>query len=306
MAKKYSWFLVSLAILYFLLFPSAAWGDYPVIRELSENDLIFLQIQGDIKQYYQAAVSRKSFPALQIFSYSPNETTSLFAIASRINLPYETISTLNGLESPEEIPENIPLLIPNIPGLFIPAVPQNDFELLLSSHRRDSTAAEVQIKIRRNKKNYVFLFIPGLRFSKLELAYFLGLLFRFPLPSGQITSLYGPRNSPINGQRHFHEGIDIAAHPGTDVYAAREGSVFQIGTDPVLGRFIILSHEGGYQTVYAHLEKQFVALNQSVYSGMIIGVTGNTGLSTGPHLHFEIRNLGENRDPIKLLSRASR
>ncbi len=145
-------------------------------------------------------------------------------------------------------------------------------------------------------------FFPGERFNPVERAFFLRILFRFPLGArGRLTSLYGTRASPFTGHPQFHDGIDIAAPEGTTVVAARDGTVAEVGQDPVLGTFIRLSHQGGYETVYGHLSEALVSLNQEVHSGMMIGKVGTTGRSTGPHLHFEIRRKGSLRDPLPLI-----
>jgi murein DD-endopeptidase MepM/ murein hydrolase activator NlpD len=103
-----------------------------------------------------------------------------------------------------------------------------------------------------------------------------------------------------------HDGIDLAAPAGTEVYAAREGRVVESGVDAVLGQYIVIAHEGGWSTVYGHLSMRRVRLNDRAESGMIIGNVGSTGQSTGPHLHFEVRNRGEPRDPEPLIPRGKR
>jgi murein DD-endopeptidase MepM/ murein hydrolase activator NlpD len=135
----------------------------------------------------------------------------------------------------------------------------------------------------------------------VERAYFLNILFRFPLSEGRLSSGYGPRKNPFTGHPEFHQGIDIAAPFGTDVVAARDGVVSLIGVDPVLGRYIQLLHEGGYETIYGHLSNVTVSLKQQIGSGMILGKVGSTGYSTGPHLHFEIRRKGKSKNPSSLL-----
>ena len=109
------------------------------------------------------------------------------------------------------------------------------------------------------------------------------------------------RRNPFDGHAEFHQGVDLAAPAGAEVYAARDGVVAESGYDAVLGYMVVLDHEAGYQTVYGHLERIEVALKQEVRSGMIIGRVGSTGYSTGPHLHFEIRRRGSSRDPGLLL-----
>ena len=144
-------------------------------------------------------------------------------------------------------------------------------------------------------------FYRGEDFTPIERAYFLNVLFRFPLPFGRLTSGYGTRDNPFTGDSEFHKGIDLAAPLGTEVFAARDGTVGLIGVDPIMGNMIILNHEAGYQTIYGHLAEVHVQLNDAVRSGMIIGAVGTTGYSTGPHLHFEIRRRGTSRDPAALL-----
>jgi murein DD-endopeptidase MepM/ murein hydrolase activator NlpD len=135
----------------------------------------------------------------------------------------------------------------------------------------------------------------------VERAFFLNILFRFPLPLGELTSGYGPRPNPLTGSPEYHHGVDIAAPEGIEVQAARDGQVEQAGFDPVLGNVVVLAHEGGYQTVYGHLRRILVSLNQRVRSGMIVGEVGSTGRVTGAHLHFEVRRKGSSRDPLPLL-----
>lgn len=124
-------------------------------------------------------------------------------------------------------------------------------------------------------------------------------LFSWPL-LGEITSGFGPRRHPITRERDFHEGIDIKAHQGTAVYAARAGKVSFAGPNGGYGYLIILDH-GLYETYYAHLSEILVYKGQFVETGRLIARSGNTGFSTGPHLHFEIRLRGIPLNPLAYL-----
>jgi murein DD-endopeptidase MepM/ murein hydrolase activator NlpD len=157
------------------------------------------------------------------------------------------------------------------------------------------------ITVRQNGKSESFLFVPGLRYNAMERAFFLEILFRNPLPGSRITSWFGRRVSPISGELHFHSGLDMAAPEGTPVYPAREGTVIEAGYNATLGNFVRVSHPGGYQTTYGHLKKILVVLNQTITSSIILGEVGSTGMSTGPHLHFELRRNGEPVDPLSLI-----
>jgi murein DD-endopeptidase MepM/ murein hydrolase activator NlpD len=95
--------------------------------------------------------------------------------------------------------------------------------------------------------------------------------------------------------------MDLAAPLGTDVYAAGDGVVTEIGEDPVYGRYIIIKHRDNWASLYGHLQTVKTALRTEVRSGNLIGKVGSTGQSTGPHLHFELRRNGQARDPGKYL-----
>jgi len=105
----------------------------------------------------------------------------------------------------------------------------------------------------------------------------------------------------MGGQRKFHRGIDIAAPIGRLVRSSREGKVVFVGRQDTLGMAIVMQHDGDYSTVFGHLSAVHVKLGERVQQGDPIGRVGNTGLSTGPHLHFEIRKSGRAIDPRPLL-----
>jgi murein DD-endopeptidase MepM/ murein hydrolase activator NlpD len=273
---------------------------------LRHSDSLYKQLTQDISLYYQNSARDDRVPSLKIYSYKTKQEHSLFSLAARVNLPYETLATLNRYEYGDSISPGSVLLFCNTPGLFVPESPENGLEYLMRSHDRRNRDIMKRIVVRKRDRPVIFRFYPGERFEKTELAYFLRIFFRSPVRMGQLSSLFGSRRNPFSGHISFHTGIDIAADKGSEVLAARQGKVSSIGFDPVLGLFVVLSHEGNYETVYAHLEKSFVELNQYVNSGIIIGTVGNSGLSTGPHLHFEIRWNGRPLDPIPLLPKGFR
>jgi len=98
-----------------------------------------------------------------------------------------------------------------------------------------------------------------------------------------------------------HPGIDIAVPTGSVVRAAGGGAVAQTGQDPEYGWFILLQHVDGYQSMYGHLSRRLVAQGDSVVAGQVIGLSGNTGRSSAPHLHFEIRRQGTSLDPLTMV-----
>lgn len=98
-----------------------------------------------------------------------------------------------------------------------------------------------------------------------------------------------------------HPGIDLAVPAGSDVRASGGGAVRAAGTDPAYGLFVLLQHPEGYETMYGHLSRVLVVKGERVRAGQVIGLSGNTGRSTAPHLHFEVRRNGRQVDPLTLV-----
>ncbi|MGQ9700608.1 MAG: peptidoglycan DD-metalloendopeptidase family protein [Candidatus Bipolaricaulaceae bacterium] len=118
---------------------------------------------------------------------------------------------------------------------------------------------------------------------------------------GTLSSPFGPRIHPVYGVPSFHTGIDLAVPEGTPVRAARAGTVTYSGWENGFGLLVVIDHGDGYETYYGHLSKLMVVVGQRVSAGEIVALSGNTGLSTGPHLHFEVRYHGSPVDPLLLL-----
>lgn len=119
--------------------------------------------------------------------------------------------------------------------------------------------------------------------------------------SGRVTSRFGTRIHPQFKTKSMHTGIDIAAPSGTPVKAAAAGEVLFAGWLRGYGQIVILDHGGSLTTVYAHLSRMGVREGQRVSAGYIIGNVGSTGVATGPHLHFEVRDGGNAKDPLHFL-----
>lgn len=114
-------------------------------------------------------------------------------------------------------------------------------------------------------------------------------LWHLPLNNIVINSPYGMRNINVNNKNYWwHNGLDLKASPNTPIYAVSDGIVMVAKYDKSYGYYTVLDH-GKYSTLYAHLSRYIVAEGSSIKAGHAIGYSGNTGDSTGPHLHFEIR-----------------
>ncbi len=135
------------------------------------------------------------------------------------------------------------------------------------------------------------------------------LAFTGSLPSGMpvaaraLTSPFGMRYHPLTGGLMAHRGIDLAASAGSPVEATADGIVASAGWAGGYGLCVTVSHGGGLQTRYGHLSRLTVAAGQQVHRGDLIGLVGSTGLSTGPHLHYEVRVNGQAINPLATIRR---
>jgi murein DD-endopeptidase MepM/ murein hydrolase activator NlpD len=236
--------------------------------------------------------------SLTVYTYIPKEGEDLLALAARCNIPYGTIASVNRLAHPEDLAAGRVLLLPSIPGIFIPEEPATDLERLIVSSRNSENGVFINLGGGKPER---FLFIPGADLSPTERVFFLNRGFSFPLRHFRLTSPYGPRVNPVTGIYGVHQGVDLAAPEGSPVYAAREGTVRDLGEDPVYGKYIIIGHGDNWVSLYGHLSKIETALREEVRSGTLIGRVGSTGQSTGPHLHFELRQNGRAQDPGRML-----
>lgn len=122
-----------------------------------------------------------------------------------------------------------------------------------------------------------------------------------PVRAGYNSSSYGWRIDPFNGHKAFHEGLDFPASTGTPILAAADGIVSATEQTPDYGNIVKINHGSGLETRYAHASKILVKAGERVTKGQQVALVGNTGRSTGPHLHYEIRLNGNPLDPRQYL-----
>lgn len=132
-----------------------------------------------------------------------------------------------------------------------------------------------------------------------------GRPFAMPLDYRRVSSPFGMRTHPVYGEPRFHEGVDLTAPVGTPIYAAAAGTLELAASGRGYGKLVVLRHDDGYSTRYAHLASWTIGLRygQRVEQGEVIGYVGRTGTTTGPHLHFEVRRYDQPLDPLTLTSR---
>lgn len=126
-----------------------------------------------------------------------------------------------------------------------------------------------------------------------------------PIENGRYTSYFGFRVNPITKEYGFHTGLDIAAKKGSLIRAALSGRVLETGEDNRAGKYLKLSHQNGLVTFYCHCDEVLAEEGANIRQGETIALVGSTGMSTGPHLHFEVRKNNLRYDPLKVLHDAA-
>jgi murein DD-endopeptidase MepM/ murein hydrolase activator NlpD len=282
-----------------------AGGDsYPEIRVLTRDDPLYIQQQQALEDFRRLCQVRGpvDFPPVDLFAYARRDADDLFSLNARAGLRYDTLATLNDAASRPSFDSRRRVLIPSQEGLFVNNPPRSELESMMLTTRLADGKRPLPLVILRDGKATPAWFFRGESFTAMERSYFLGILFRLPIEKVRITSMYGRRQDPFTGKEEFHEGLDFGAAEGTEVHAARDGVVEEAGSSDVLGNYVVLTHPGGYQTVYGHLSTVRVIISQKVSTGAILGEVGHTGRATGPHLHFEVRTKTGTTDPYRLLA----
>ena len=122
-----------------------------------------------------------------------------------------------------------------------------------------------------------------------------------PMQYKRCSSPYGYRTHPVAGEAKFHYGVDLAGDRGTPIVASRSGTVAMATYDDSSGYYVVIDHLDGYRSVYMHMDKYIVGVGQFVVAGQLIGYCGNTGVSTGDHLHFGIYHNGQTVNPADFI-----
>jgi len=221
--------------------------------------------------------------------YRVKKGDSVSTIAQKFGVSVGAIIASNEIRNARTLQEGAELRIPNIDGIPYQVKKGDSLSKIALSF---NVPLDVILDVNDIKSDILkageTLFIPGARMNDMDLRLSLGELFIYPVQSKYITSHYGMRKDPINGALNFHTGLDLRADIGTTVVAALDGVVSVTAENWLYGKHIIISHDNGYKTLYGHLNSFSVKQGERVARGKKIGESGNTGYSTGPHLHFTI------------------
>ncbi len=235
---------------------------------------------------------------LMLLPYEVQPGDNLWDIARRADLDLDTLISANKLKRANLLNAGEIIHVPNQRGVFHQVKKGQSLSELAAAYK---VAVEEILEINGIEDPGALsvnenVFIPGAKLLPEEREYLLGWGFIKPC-RGWISSGYGWRRDPFSRQRRFHHGIDLAVPKGTPVYAARDGIVTYAGWMGAYGQLIIIKHSQGYSTRYAHNSATLVKKGQKIKQGQLIARVGNTGRSTGSHLHFEIRRWGKPINP---------
>jgi murein DD-endopeptidase MepM/ murein hydrolase activator NlpD len=233
--------------------------------------------------------------------YTVRKGDSVSKIASAHALSMDAVIASNKVNNARNLREGDVLRIPNMDGIPYTIAANDSYEKIAEKFGVPLDAILDANDVQSGEMTAgEQIFIPGARLPAEVLKKALGEMFIYPV-SGRISSPFGWRRDPFNGTRSFHKGIDIVADTGAPVKAAMAGRVALVGFSPVLGKYVVVSHNDGYQTMYAHLNAARTTRGAAVSQGDVIGEVGNTGYSTGPHLHFVIYKNGREVNPLEQL-----
>ena len=236
-------------------------------------------------------------------TYKVKKGDSVSKIAAAFSVSMDAIIASNGITNAHSLRVGEDLRIPNMDGIPYTVKSGDNLSGISKAMGVPIEAILDANEIQNDRINAgMSLFIPGARMKRDDLKMALGELFIYPLRSSRLSSSFGWRNDPFTGVRTYHAAVDLAAPLGTPVKAAMDGKVSALGYNTTFGNYIILSHSGGLQTMYAHLNAATVKRGDQVNQGVQIGNVGTTGYSTGPHLHFAVYKNGRAVNPLDFLN----
>jgi murein DD-endopeptidase MepM/ murein hydrolase activator NlpD len=297
-------------------------------NRLSEKQLLLIPDSGDaVDAVLEEVMTRKArvlaaqekVVPVKVTAYVVAQGDSLWSIANSQNLEIDTLFGCNDLKNPDLLKPGVTLRIPNQDGIFYTIKKGDTLEKIAKSYGipvdriRKGNEAESLNSLREGRE----VFLPGARpevtdsspaakggnakkSARSGVSSSSSRSYRWPV-AGKISSPFGWRRHPVTRRRDFHTGIDVRAPRGRAIKAAKGGRVEYAGWMGGYGRVVVIRHNDGYSTLYAHCNSLSVRNRQSVSQGQTIASVGTSGRTTGPHLHFEIRRGKSPMNPLKLL-----
>ena len=275
---------------------------------IDENGTFLLENEGKIKNLFAEKEKRpeedKNFYRKKAKNFRYHKVKykeSIWSLVKTYGVSIDSIVSLNNLRNINFLPVGKKIKIPHFSGVYH-KVKHQEFPYSIAKKYKTSLTKIKQYNEINN--NYLavgdILFIPDAKLPASQRKLLFGTFFTNPV-KGRISSKYGMRKHPIYNKMMFHRGIDIASQSGNNVYAAASGKVIFAGYKGGYGNYIIIRHNNGYQSAYGHLSKVLVKKGQWVKQKTSIAKVGSTGVSTGPHLHFEIKYQGKYINPKRFI-----
>jgi murein DD-endopeptidase MepM/ murein hydrolase activator NlpD len=235
-------------------------------------------------------------------SYKIQSGDMIGFIAENFGLSQGTLVSVNEIKNTRQIYPNEVLKIPNQDGIIHKVAAAETLPSIAEKYEIDLAALVTVNELFSETANPgTNIFIPGAKLDSTKLQEINGDLFIWPV-RGRITSRYGYRISPISGVRTFHTGIDLSAATGVSIKAAMSGRVISASYNDTFGNYIVISHHSNYRTLYGHLSAFKTKAGAYIRTGETIGYVGNTGQSTGSHLHFTVYKNGVTVNPLLLMN----
>jgi murein DD-endopeptidase MepM/ murein hydrolase activator NlpD len=262
----------------------------------------------------EAIARQKQAMPVEMTDYAIKNGDTLWQIANTFNLDVNTIFGCNKVSEGDVLKVGAIIRIPNQDGIFVTVKSGQTVEKLAKEYDIYPEAILSANSMKdASLKQGASLFLPGAKVavsesngktnavaSKVKKTVSVKKGFGWPV-AGKISSSYGRRRHPVRGNRDFHTGIDIRAPRGRAIVASAAGKVVHAGWMGGYGRTIVISHPGKITTLYGHCSKLLVKAGTNVKRGQAIAQVGSTGISTGNHVHFEVRSGGRPMNPIKVL-----
>jgi murein DD-endopeptidase MepM/ murein hydrolase activator NlpD len=238
---------------------------------------------------------------LYFTAYKVARGDTVSGIAEDFNITLDTVVSFNGIKSARTLQPGRILKIPNMSGILYTARAGDSAASVAAANGvSPDRVVEANGLMSDALTPGRIVFLPDAKLASFTLREIAGDLFGWPA-RGWISSWYGWRSDPFSGTRVFHNGIDIGVDTGTPVRAAMEGTVSETGYSSGYGNYILVYHHAGWESLYGHLQSISVRPGQRVAAGQRIAYSGNTGYSTGPHLHFSVFKSGRTVNPFNVL-----
>jgi murein DD-endopeptidase MepM/ murein hydrolase activator NlpD len=256
---------------------------------------------GGAEDLSDAAAAERVDRGLYFNAYKVKKGDTLSAIADDFNVSLDTVVSFNGVKNARSLQPGQLLKIPSMSGILYSAKAGESVAKIASANNiSPDRVLEANGLGSDALEEARCIFLPDAKLAYFTLREISGDLFAWPA-RGWITSWYGWRSDPFSGSRVFHNGIDIGVDLGTPVRAAMDGIVSEVGYNSSFGNYVLVSHHAGWMSLYGHLESTSVREGQRVGAGQRIAFSGNTGYSTGPHLHFSVFKNSRTVNPYNVL-----